>query len=192
MHRNCRTHPDNFCYVCGHFCVKSQRRPITNQLKNIYKLYFECPLGDQDKSWAPHVICTSCSSGLRDWLNKRKVSMPFAIPVVWRKQKNHLDDCYFFLIDITGFSAKNKHALLQQIKIGSDMVEDVHADSTDANYVPEDELLEPQTFPQGELNDLVRNLDLSKDKAELLASRLKQKNLLDKDVDNTTSIGVYL
>ncbi|KAI6659631.1 hypothetical protein LOD99_14554 [Oopsacas minuta] len=62
------------------------------------------------------------------------------------------------------------------------MVEDVHADSTDANYVPEDELLEPQTFTQGELNDLVRDLDLSKDKAELLASRLKQKNLLDKDV----------
>ncbi|KAI6648548.1 hypothetical protein LOD99_8028 [Oopsacas minuta] len=105
-----------------------------------------------------------------------------------------------------GFSAKNKHALVcpdldsarrpiphdislpipipkpQQIKIGSDMVEDVHADSTDANYVPEDELLEPQTFTQGVLNDLVRDLDLSKDKAELLASRLKQKNLLDKDV----------
>ncbi|KAI6651194.1 hypothetical protein LOD99_14548 [Oopsacas minuta] len=206
MHRNCSTHPNNFCYVCGLFCVKSQRRPITNQLKNIYKLYFECPLGDQDKSWAPHVICTSCSSGLRDWLNKRKVSMPFAIPMVWREQKNHLDDCYFCLIDITGFSAKNKHALVypdldsarrpiphdislpipivkpQQIKIGFDMVEDVHAESTDANYVPEDELLEPQTFTQGELNDLVRDLDLSKDKAELLASRLKQKNLLDKDV----------
>ncbi|KAI6656052.1 hypothetical protein LOD99_1786 [Oopsacas minuta] len=69
----------------------------------------------------------------------------------------------------------------QQIKIGSDMVEDVHADSTDANYDPDDELLESQTFTQGELNDLVRDLDLSKDKAELLASRLKQKNLLDKD-----------
>ncbi|KAI6658231.1 hypothetical protein LOD99_15500 [Oopsacas minuta] len=62
------------------------------------------------------------------------------------------------------------------------MVENVPADSTDANYVPENELLGPQTFTQGELNDLVRDLDLSKDKAELLASRLKQKNLLDKDV----------
>ncbi|KAI6652967.1 hypothetical protein LOD99_4044 [Oopsacas minuta] len=92
-------------------------------------------------------------------------------------------------LDLQGFSAKNKHALVypdldsarrpiphdislpipipkpQQIKIGSDMVEDVHADSTDANNVPEDELLEPQTFTQGELNDLVRDLDLSKDKA---------------------------
>ncbi|KAI6659639.1 hypothetical protein LOD99_14562 [Oopsacas minuta] len=119
--------------------------------------------------------------------------------MVWREQKNHLDDYYFCLIDITGFSAKNKHALVcpdldsarrpiphdislpipivqpQQIKIGSDMVEDVHADSTDANYVPEDELLEPQTFTLGEMNDLVRDLDLSKDKAELIASTSNRK-----------------
>ena len=86
MHRACTNHPDNFCYVCVFFFVKSQRRTITNQLKNIYELYFGCPLGDQDKSWAPHVICTSCSSGLRDWLNKRKLSMPFAIPMVWSKE----------------------------------------------------------------------------------------------------------
>ncbi|GBN92895.1 hypothetical protein AVEN_71143-1 [Araneus ventricosus] len=37
---------------------------------------------------------------------------------------------------------------------------------------------EPQPFPQLELNDLVRNLDLSKDSSGLLGSRLKQKNLL--------------
>ena len=175
-------------------------------------MYFGCPLGDQDKSWAPHVICTSCSSGLRDWLNKRKLSMPFAIPMVWREQKNHYDDCYFCLIDIIGFSSKNKHTIVypdlesarrpiphdilpipipkpQQINFESEMVEDlefaaeeVHTYCTDPNYVPEDELLAPQTFSQEELNDLIRDLDLSKEKAELLASRLKQKNLLDKDV----------
>jgi hypothetical protein len=32
------------------------------------------------------------------------------------------------------------------------------------------------------LNDLIRDLSLSKDKAELLASRLKEINLLDSDV----------
>ena len=77
----------------------------------MYKLYFGCPLGDQDKSWATHVICTSCLSGLRDWLNKRKLSMSFAIPMVWREQKNHYDDCYFCLIDITEFLSKNKHII---------------------------------------------------------------------------------
>ena len=77
----------------------------------------------------------------------------------------------------------------QQINFESEMVEDlefaveeVHTNYTDLNYVPEDELLAPQTFSQGESNDLIRGLDLFKEKAELLASRLKQKNLLDKDV----------
>ena len=34
-------------------------------------------------------------------------------------------------------------------------------------------------FNQSELNDLVRDLDLSKQAAELLASRLNEKHLLD-------------
>ena len=37
---------------------------------------------------------------------------------------------------------------------------------------------EPQLFTQAELNDLVRELDLAKSSAELLGSRLKEKNLL--------------
>src|ERR1043165_5023175 len=53
--------------------------------------------------------------------------------------------------------------------------------SIDLDYVP-DESLEAQTFTQDELNDLVRDLALSKEKAELLVPRLKQKNLLEKNV----------
>ena len=37
----------------------------------------------------------------------------------------------------------------------------------------------PQCFSQMELNDFVRDLGLSKQAAELLASQLKEKNLLD-------------
>src|ERR1043165_7812684 len=53
--------------------------------------------------------------------------------------------------------------------------------STDLDYVP-DESLETQTFTHDELNDLVRDLALSKEKAELLVPRLKQKNFLEKNV----------
>jgi len=50
----------------------------------------------------------------------------------------------------------------------------------DKNYIEE---LIPQKFSQNELNDLVRNLDLSKESSELLASaRLAEKNLLLPDV----------
>ncbi|XP_025417822.1 uncharacterized protein LOC112688704 [Sipha flava] len=98
--RRCKNHPDIFCYVCGSFAIKTQRRKIINDLRNIYKLYFDCPLGDQDKAWVPQTICSACSNGLRDWLNKRKSSMPFAIPMVWREQKNHYNDCYFCNVNV--------------------------------------------------------------------------------------------
>ena len=38
---------------------------------------------------------------------------------------------------------------------------------------------QPHLISQGELNDLVRNLDLTKTKAEILGSRLQQWNLYD-------------
>ena len=76
----------------------------------------------------------------------------------------------------------------QQIHFLSDLVEglqsvleEIHEHSTDPEYIPKDDV-ELQTVTESELDDLVRDLDLSKEKAELLASRLKQKNLLDNDV----------
>jgi len=41
---------------------------------------------------------------------------------------------------------------------------------------------QPHIFTQDELNDLVRDLELSKSKAEVLGSRLKQWNVLEKNV----------
>ena len=51
-------------------------------------------------------------------------------------------------------------------------------DAADVDFDPDIDGEEPKVFTQGELNDLVRDLSLSKEKAELLAPRLKEKNLL--------------
>ena len=112
MPRDCKNHPDTFCYVCGSFTPKSQKRSITKDIGKIYGTYFGCPLGDQDKVWAPHIICTACSNGLRDWLNRRKTSMPFAIPMIWREPRDHHADCYFCSVNVAGFSVKNKHNII--------------------------------------------------------------------------------
>lgn len=56
-----------------------------------------------------------------------------------------------------------------------------HDTSSDVDYVPDDDA-GPQLFNEEELNDLIRDLLLPKDKAELLASRLKEKHLLHKSV----------
>ena len=51
----------------------------------------------------------------------------------------------------------------------------------------DESILSPQCFNQEELSDLVRDLGLSKELSEVLASRLKEKNLLERG----TSITFY-
>ena len=53
---------------------------------------------------------------------------------------------------------------------------DSETTTADNDFPPS--LLPPQLFSQNELNDLARDLNFSKETSELLASRLKEKNLL--------------
>jgi hypothetical protein len=214
MRRACKNSPDNFCYVCGSYTTTSQRRTITSDICKIYWAYFGCHLGDQDKKWAPHIICTSCSCGLRDWLNRKKSAMPFAVPMIWREPKNHHDNCYFCIINTSGFSSKNKHKifypnlesalrpvahddslpvpippddgniLIPEEEDGNTCIELRENESTlsDPEYIPSRAERTSKKFSQSELNDLIRDLSLSKEKSELLASRLKEKDMLQMDV----------
>lgn len=113
--RKCRNSPDSFCYVCGYYVSsKGVSRHIEKGTKYwmAYRLYFGMPIGDQDKAWAPHVICGSCQVTLEGWLRGSRKSMPFAIARVWREPKNHLNDCYFCSVDITKYrKAKGRLAL---------------------------------------------------------------------------------
>lgn len=203
MPRKCKNSSDVFCYICGQYTMVAHRRKITPEISKIYKLYFGCPLGDQDKPWAPHVVCNGCCSLLRDWINKRKVSFRFAVPMIWREPKDHHSDCYFCAVNTTGYSSKNKHQIvypnldsaIRPVPHDSflpvpippiDGLDSVDTDTDevttsveyhDAEFIPDNDK-QPNIFTQGELNDLVRDLSLSKEKAELLASRLKEKNLL--------------
>ena len=52
--------------------------------------YFDCKIGDQDKSWAPHICCKPCYNGLTAWFNGKKAAFNFAVPVVWREPQTTL------------------------------------------------------------------------------------------------------
>ena len=73
-----------------------------------YFHYFDCKIGDRDKSWAPHIYCKPCYNGLTAWFNGKKAAFNFAVPMVWREPRNHADDCYFCLTNITGFNASSR------------------------------------------------------------------------------------
>jgi len=61
--------------VCSVFTPSKIQRNITPKLKTAYryKHYFDCELGDQDKPWAPHIVCNSCYSSLTSWLDRSRV-----------------------------------------------------------------------------------------------------------------------
>ncbi|QQP36648.1 Uncharacterized protein FKW44_021815, partial [Caligus rogercresseyi] len=116
---------------------------------------------------------------------------------------DHATDCYFCAINTTGINRKNRQSLqypdlpsarrpvahcedipvpaFTQLPNSDDeaTITDERGDTEEFEYEAQDG---PQTFSQCELNDLVRDLSLSKISSELLASRLKEKNLLGKDV----------
>jgi hypothetical protein len=199
----CKSDPDVFCYICGCFSSPKQRTTISDFVKKAYHAYFGVKLGDQDKSWAPHSVCRSCVENLRQWTKGKRKSLSFGIPMVWREQQNHFNDCYFCTVNISGFSSKTKSVIVYPnlpsairpvphsdevpvprfttLDISEDdaeqdpSVDDVEEDS-DFSVPVEDRT--PKLFSQGELNDLVRDLNLPKKSAELLSSRLNDKNLL--------------
>jgi hypothetical protein len=111
MPSSCINHPNNFCYVYGELTFKSQRKNITHVVKKSYELYFGCKVGDQDKSWAPHICCASCVTLLTSWLNGKSRHMPFAVPMVWREPKDHSTDCYFCITKIKGILSKFKKSV---------------------------------------------------------------------------------
>ena len=101
-----------FCYICGEYTLQSNRKGITESVKRAYLAYFKVMLGDQDKSWAPHIVCKQCVEHLRQWTKNVRKSLRFGIRMVWRKPKNHFDDCYFCAVSTKGINRKNKKSLV--------------------------------------------------------------------------------
>ena len=190
------------------FTLPPQRRNINSFIKKIYLAYFGVPLDDQDKSWAPHQVCTMCVKTLRPWSQAKNAKLKFGVPMVWRKPKNHMDDCYFCLVNVKEFNKKNKQHL-QYPNIHSAMRPLPHSDKvpvpifTKLSDIDEDQLRSSTSltnsddddeeqdiaheawnagrvslYSQFELNDLIQDLNLPKQSAKVLASRLQEKHLL--------------
>ena len=102
--RRCKNDPDLFYYICGEMTASKYRQKITDPIKKLYLAYFGCALGDQDKSWAPHVCSLGCCNRLNKWFAGKKPTLPFAVPMVWRELKDHATDCYFCLTNTQGYN----------------------------------------------------------------------------------------
>ena len=112
--------------------------------------------------------------------------------MVWREPRDHVDDCYFCLVNIAGMSIKTKSSILYP-NLPSALRPVAHCDEvpvpicTTLGVSDNDEFCQSkdtdgedfvasevdagmhQTFNQAELNDLVQDLYLPKSSAELLS-----------------------
>ena len=208
---------NSFCYECGDFTTVAQRRTIISLLRTAYFHNFDCKIGDQDKSWAPHIWCKPCYHGLTAWFNGKKAAFNFAVPIVWREPRNHADDSYFCLTNITGFNASSREKI-KYPNLRSAMRPVPHSDDLPVPTPPVNKDLlsssdeempsredsaesislediestysgtrgnEPHWITQEDLND--RDLYLSKQQSELMASWLQQWNLVQEDVGSPVS-----
>ena len=136
--------------------------------------------------------------------------MLVAIPMVWREPTDHVSDCYICQASITGVTGKTKHTVqypnlpsavrpvpynyeLPVPKPPTNMtLSDSESKDEDVGQLNDDMDCdptlsgvgfsnEPHLLTQGDLNDIVRDLNLSKKEAELLGSRLRDWNLLRQD-----------
>ena len=200
--RDCKKSADCFCYICGELAVERQKLNITTIVRQVYCAYFGVKIGDQEKTWAPHYVCQTCVEGLRRWLKGEQEAFRFEVPMVWQEPKNHRDDCYFCSTGVHRFNLKNKknivypnlQSAIRPVPHGpeipvptrpgtlpeiNDFTNDWNEDFQDnsQNYKPAINCA-PELFSQSELNDLVGDLQLTKEAAELFGSRLKEKKFL--------------
>lgn len=129
--------------------------------------------------------------------------MPFGEPMIWTRPTNHAVDCYFCLAVVTGnnrnkrwkypetSSAKRPrpHSNLLPVPVlpelrDAEAVVDANEDFLMSSDPTESEASgssqgAAKKFNQSDLNDLARELELSKSNSEVLASRLGERNMLE-------------
>ena len=97
-----------FEIISGEMTASKYRRKITERIKKLYLAYIGCAVGNQDKirlhMFAVWTVLTGSISG--------KPILSFAVPMVWREQKDHVTNCYFCIANTQGFRHKTKKKIL--------------------------------------------------------------------------------
>ena len=212
--RRCKYPPDSFCYVCGHHTQSKVNIEKSIKFHYHYEKLYGLHVKNLDKPWTPNVACRTCYTQIMNWgANRRPTATEFNIPRLWLEPSNHLDDCFFCAVDLSRYKKCGKEGGdninypnlpsscaprvndCELIEFGSGIQESETFNIYDQNSSQES-CYSPPTKKQcisanihkpdqKELNDLIRDLGLTKEKGELLTSRMKSWNLVQQCVNVT-------
>ncbi|KAJ8670833.1 hypothetical protein QAD02_002092 [Eretmocerus hayati] len=171
----CLNNPNKFCYVCGSVIFKGESRVLSESFISLYFQYFKRDVSDVDKNYVPDCVCASSYTTIRLWstgtqkrhnrANRKLIEYPdftsskrplphgpdFPVPPApWSRQEESREDC----------------------DSGTDTIDFVEAEDNPARC------LNPVLFDQESLNDFVRDLGLTEEKAELCGSSLQEGGML--------------
>ena len=141
-------------------------------------------------------------SKICQWTKVTRKQLSFGIPMVWWVQKNHVASGYskktgqklsYSNLDSAIHPVPHSQEIpvtvfteLSSLEDENDICEsdENHGHASDTDFV-NISTKERENSNQAELNDLIRDLGLPKELSELLASRLKEKNMLQKETNVT-------
>ena len=198
MPRKCINSLDAFCYICGEVTFKSRRRSFTPRIMKCHEQYFGCKVGDQDE-FSSQFLCGMCqaSRGMGERFTLYAFRHSYGLETAHRScfRLLLLPDQYHWCnsevqthCSISKFTICNEASASQCrvncAKAPTNMTmsdsESSDEDVGQANNMDCDPTFagacssyEPHLLTQGDLNDIVRDLNLSKKQAELLGCRLK-------------------
>lgn len=199
----CKNDRSSFCYICVRYIVSTARKPLNQAAKLKYEEIFDLKIGNMEKNWVPTSICNTCRNNL---YHLKRHKFKFNTPAVWREPKDHLTDCLFCVFDpklkFLNKINKNNRSFLDYSSVSSVSLpcnkplknvyfepdsdeEDVIMESDHEGLNVEFQESSEHTWEQVELNNLVRSLDLSIRKANLLGTALQRKKSLSKTCNSS-------
>lgn len=206
---------NEFCFICGEYSFPKQRSCITAPIRVAFEKYFGFTLNDTlpwTPSICCHYCCCRLQNWIGGRATNSKL---FAVPMLWWKPQEDHKNCYFCQFpNISGIKMKNKGLIVYPNEcsvqfpvphcemlprpsppvkqVSEELYDDDNGDrdaidavTSDPDFVCPEGEKDPQVFNQSALNDLFRDLELSGEKCEVLASRLKERNLCDQTVKIT-------
>lgn len=201
----CETGADKFCYVCGKFTLRKEKRNMLGKMKEAYVECFKMEL-IEDVWWAPNSSCATCYNFLVKWKGCKSTKPPFAVPMIWYNPPRHKSfACYFCVHDVAGHNSKTKKriryysmpgaitpqpAIREFPALENNMDSDEEIESNlayeaiqiDPDYVDE---REPLLINQERFDLLVSDFYLPKYLGEQMGARFRAWNLLEPGVKTT-------